>query len=84
MEDEFARDVETAMKKHRYTTKTEFIREAIRNRLKDLETEEALARARKLYGAGKGKHRTTNKMLHDAREKAVKEIEKELETKEYV
>ena len=63
---------------------TEFIREAIRNKLDDLETKEALLRVKKMYGAGKGKHKITNKMIHEAGEKAVKDIEKELETKEYV
>ena len=64
------------MKKHRYTTKTEFIREAIREKIKDLEKEELLLRAKKLYGSSKRK--TTDAQLHAAGEKAFRELEREL------
>lgn len=74
-EDTFLEDIEKVMKKHRYATVSEFVREAIRERIKDLEKEEALARVRKLYGASKRK--TTDEELHKAGEEAVKEIEKE-------
>ena len=40
LEDKFAKDVEEAIKRHRYTTKTEFVREAIRDKLKEIEDEE--------------------------------------------
>lgn len=74
-EDSFLRDIEKVMKKNRYATKTEFIREAVREKIKELEKEEALARVRRLYGASKRK--TTDEDLKRAREKAVKEIEEE-------
>ncbi len=73
LEDKFAKDVDDAIKKHRYTTKTEFVREAIRDKLRDIEREEALVHAKKLYGTSKRK--TTDKMLHKAREKAFGELE---------
>ncbi len=76
LEDRFLRDIEKTMKKHRYTTKTEFIREAIRDKIIDLEKEEALIRARKLYGASKRK--TTDRELHKAGERAFEELEKGL------
>ncbi|MBI2654197.1 hypothetical protein HYX02_05310 [Candidatus Woesearchaeota archaeon] len=76
LEDRFLKDIEKIMKRHRYTTKTEFIREAIRDKIKDLEKEELLLRAKMLYGASKRK--TTDAQLHIAREKAFKEIDKEL------
>lgn len=76
LEDEFLGDIEKVMKKHRYTTKTEFIREAIRDKIKDLEKEEALLRAKKLYGASK--RRTTDEELYKAGEKAFQELDKEL------
>ncbi|MBI3035979.1 hypothetical protein HYY71_06685 [Candidatus Woesearchaeota archaeon] len=76
LENAFLRDIESIMKKHRYTTKTEFIREAIRDKIRDLEKEELLLKARKLYGASKRK--TTDKQLHIAGEKAFEELEKEL------
>lgn len=76
LENEFLEDIENIMKKHRYTTKTEFIREAIRDKIKDLEKEELLLRAKKLYGASKRK--TTDEELHKAGEKAFRELEREL------
>lgn len=75
-EESFLHDVEEVMKKHRYITKAEFIREAIRDKIKDLEKEEALIRLRKLYGASKRK--TTDAQLRKAKEKAFEELEREL------
>ncbi len=73
LEETFLKDIEDVMKKHRYTTKTEFIREAIRDKIKELEKEDLLLKARKLYSASKRK--TTDEDLHKAREKAFKELE---------
>lgn len=75
LEDEFLKDMEKIMKRHRYTTKTEFIREAIRDKIKDLEKEELLLRAKMLYGVSKRK--TTDEDVHKAGEKAFKELERE-------
>ena len=76
LEDAFLKDIEKSMRRHRYTTKTEFIREAIRDKIKDLEKEEALIRLKKLYGASKRK--TTVEQRHKAGEDAFEELEKEL------
>ena len=78
-EDSVLREINKIMKKHRYATKTEFIREAIREKIKALEKEEALARIRKLYGASKKK--TTDEELHKAGEKAFEELKEELNAK---
>lgn len=75
LEDEFLQDIQKTMKKHRYTTKTEFIREAIRDKIKDLEKEEALLRLEKAYGASKRK--TTDEDIHKAGEKAFEDIAKQ-------
>ena len=75
-EEEFLKDIEKIMKKHRYATKAEFIRESIREKMKALEKEEALARVRRIYGASKRK--TTDEQLHKAGEEAFEELEKEL------
>jgi metal-responsive CopG/Arc/MetJ family transcriptional regulator len=40
MEKGFLSDIEKIMKKHNYSTKTEFIREAIRDKIKKLEEKE--------------------------------------------
>jgi metal-responsive CopG/Arc/MetJ family transcriptional regulator len=78
-ENEFLNKVERAMKKHLYATKAEFIREAIRNQLHQLEKKEYMMRAFKTYGLGKNKHsKITDKQLHQAREKAAKELAREL------
>jgi len=82
LEENFTEEMEKVMKRHHYATKTEFIREAIRHRVKELEKEEAKARVLKFYGTSPKK--TTDEELHRAGEKAIKEIEKELKTKEYV
>jgi len=79
LEDTFLNDIEEIMKRHRYTTKTEFIREAIRDKMKQLEREEALLKIEELYGTSKRK--TSNKALHKAGEKAFRELEKELNIK---
>ena len=74
LEDHFLQDIEKTMKKYRYTTKTEFIREAIRDKIKDLEKEEVLMRLHKLHGSSKRK--TTDKQRREAGERAFKELEK--------
>jgi len=76
LEDSFLHDIEKTMKRFRYTTKTEFIREAIRDKIHDLEKEEVLLRAKNLYGASK--RNTTDAELHKAREKAFRELDEEL------
>jgi len=76
LEENIAKDLEKAMKRNHYMTKTEFIREAIRDKMKDLEKEEMLLRVKKMYGASK--RRTTDKQLHEAGEKAFEDLEKEL------
>ncbi len=75
-EDNFLHDVEDAMKKHRYSTKTEFIREAVRDKLSALEKEEALLRLKSIYGSSKRK--TTDAELHRAGEKAFEELDREI------
>ena len=76
LEGEFLKDIQSIMKRHRYSTKTEFIREAIRDKIKDLEKEELLLKAKMLYGASKRK--TTDEDIHKAGEKAFRELEREL------
>ncbi len=71
-EDTFLHTIETVMKGHHYSTKAEFIREAIRDKVKDLETEEALMRLEKLSGSS-GKLTTTEQM-RKAKKEAFKEL----------
>ena len=76
LEDTFLRDIEKTMKKFRYTTKTEFIRESIRDKINDLEKEAALLRVNALYGASKRK--TTAAERHKAGELAFEELDSEI------
>ena len=74
-EDDFVEDIERTMKGHKYATRAEFIREAIRDKIRGLEKDEALERLRKAYGAGMNKGRKiSDKDIHKAGEEAVKEI----------
>tara|TARA_Y100000310_G_scaffold190615_1_gene190613 strand:+ start:17976 stop:18251 length:276 start_codon:yes stop_codon:yes gene_type:complete len=78
-EAELIHDMERVMKEHRYSTKTEFIREAVRDKIKDLEKEAALLRLHKAYGAGVKKGRKISKKdINIAGEEAVKGIAKHL------
>ena len=55
-------------------TKTEFIREAIRDKIIELEKQETLNKIEKLFGSSKRK--TTDEDLHKVREKLAKDYEK--------
>ncbi len=70
LESDFLRAIDRVMKKHRYMTKTEFIRQAIRDKLNELEKQELLKNVEKLFGSSK--RRTTDEDLHKARERLVK------------
>ena len=72
IEDGFARELEKAMKRHRYVTKTEFIREAMRDKMNALEKLEAIERLELIRGTSKTK--TTDEQRHRAGEEAFEEI----------
>jgi Arc/MetJ-type ribon-helix-helix transcriptional regulator len=81
-EEDFVQDLEQVMKENRYSTKTEFIREAIRDKINQLEKQKALLRLEMAYGAGAGKGRKISEQdIHRAGEEAVKEIAKSLGVK---
>ncbi len=72
LDDAFANDVQKAVSKYHYTTKTEFIREAIRNRIKELQKEESLRRVEFFYG--KSPLKTTDEQLHKMKDKAFDDV----------
>ena len=78
LEPDFLLHMERTMKKCRYSTKTEFIRSAIREKIKELEKEETLKNIDKLFGASK--HKTTDEDLHKAREKVFEQFEKKFKS----
>ena len=55
MEKELLKDIDSSLKNHRYSTRTEFIRDAIRAKLSDLEKEEVIKRLTEFKGSLKGK-----------------------------
>lgn len=69
---ELLEEIDSKLGKYRYGTRTEFFRDAIRDKLKDLEKEEALKRVEKYYGASNIK--TTDKRLHKIREKIARSL----------
>ncbi|MBS3097675.1 ribbon-helix-helix protein, CopG family [Candidatus Woesearchaeota archaeon] len=79
LEDGLLKEVDQTLKKNRYSTRTEFIRDAIREKLSDLEKDELLRQVAKLRGSSK--RRTTDDELHRAGEKAFDMIEEKLKAK---
>jgi Arc/MetJ-type ribon-helix-helix transcriptional regulator len=55
MEKELLSEIDGKLKEHRYSTRTEFIRDAIRIRLTELEKEKAIAKLHENFGKLKGK-----------------------------
>ena len=69
-------EIDQSLQKHRYSTRTEFIRDAIREKLSDLERETMLKSLAFLKGSSSRK--TSNEKLHEAREHAFIELEKKI------
>lgn len=67
-DESFLKVIENVMRKNNYSTKTEFIREAIRDKISAIEKEAALLRLEKMYGASTRK--TTDEDLRKARARA--------------
>ncbi len=66
-------EIDKKLAHYRYSTRTEFIRDAIRSKLSELEKKEMIAALHRIHGASK--HRTTDEQLHATREKLAKELE---------
>lgn len=73
VEDNLAIEIDKAMKPD-YSTKTEFIREAIRDKLKEIRKEKVLEELKKYFG--KAKTKTTNKEEREIREQIGREFAK--------
>lgn len=67
-------EIDETLGKHRYGTRTEFIRDAIREKLSEFEKQDVLKELVRLKGSSKRK--TSDADVHKAREKAVDELEK--------
>ena len=75
MEDNILKEIDQKVKNHRFSTRTEFIRDAIREKLSELEKQEVLRSLSKLRGSSKRK--TTDAQLHKAGEAAFEILEKQ-------
>ena len=65
LEDSIARQVEQSMKEFNYTTKTEFIRDAIRGKLKELKAEQDKEKAWQALFAARGVFKGREKFKTD-------------------
>ena len=74
LDESILKEIDGSLKKHRYSTRTEFLRDAIRTKLSEQEKEELLKEIPKLVG--KSKRKTSDEDLHKAREKAFQSLEK--------
>lgn len=61
MEEKLLHDVDSSIKGHRYSTRTEFIRDAIRCKLNDLEKEDAVRKLAAFKGSLKGEAKMGDK-----------------------
>ena len=65
LDKEFLKDIEIIMKKNRYSTKTEFIREAVRDKIRELEKNEMIKKVDLLFGSSKKNN--SDEKLHAVR-----------------
>lgn len=74
LEEGILKEIDEKLAKHRYSTRTEFIRDAIREKLSEFEKEEMLKAVAKLRGSSR--HKTTDEQLHRVRENLIEKYEK--------
>ncbi|MDO8661094.1 MAG: ribbon-helix-helix domain-containing protein [Candidatus Woesearchaeota archaeon] len=74
LEHELLDEIDTSLVKNRYGTRTEFIRDAIREKLSDLEKQELLRAI--AFARGVSKRKTSDNTLHKAREEIFNSLEK--------
>ncbi|MDO8642771.1 MAG: ribbon-helix-helix domain-containing protein [Candidatus Woesearchaeota archaeon] len=76
LEENILGEIDEKLAAHRYSTRSEFIRDAIREKLSDLEKDELLKRITMLRGSSK--RRTTDAQLHAAQDRAFELLEKKI------
>ena len=76
---EVLKEIDENLTKNRYSTRTEFIRDAIREKLSELEKEQILKNLSQLKGTSKRK--TNDAQLHAARDKVFEMLEKKFNIK---
>jgi Arc/MetJ-type ribon-helix-helix transcriptional regulator len=76
LDDRFLEDIDSVVHKGGYQNRTEFIRNALREKVEEAKLKEAMMSLAHLKGAAKKK--TTDKEFEEARERAFEEISKKL------
>ena len=76
LENSFLSNIDNIVRKEGYQSRTEFIRNALREKVESSKLKEAMVELSKLKGASKKK--TTDEELELIREKAFEEIDKQL------
>ncbi|HLC55048.1 MAG TPA: ribbon-helix-helix domain-containing protein [Candidatus Nanoarchaeia archaeon] len=79
MDEKMLKEMDRKLGEHRYSTRTEFIRDAIRDKLSELEKEEILKSISRLRGISRRK--TSDQKLHAAGEEAFQLFEKKFKIK---
>ena len=75
MEKELVNEIDSKLKENRYSTRTEFIRDAVRHKLSQMEKEVIFRKLEQAKGSLKGKAKT-NRSEEDVREEVAREIAK--------
>ncbi|MFH1332544.1 MAG: ribbon-helix-helix domain-containing protein [archaeon] len=75
MDEKLLNDIDKAIKNNGYSTRTEFVRDAIRSKIMEIEKEIALKNLEKYFGAGKN-HRKTNLSDEEIGELAFRKLAK--------
>jgi len=76
LEDKFLKDIDTIVKKEGFQNRTEFIRNALREKIDNIKLKQAMMEIAHLKGASKRK--TTEEEYERARAKAFEEVYKNL------
>ncbi|MDP2907125.1 MAG: ribbon-helix-helix domain-containing protein [Nanoarchaeota archaeon] len=78
MEQKLLHEIDTKLKNNRYATRTEFIRDAIRSKLTELEKEEIIRKLTAFKGSLKGKGKMSDE---EAGEIAIRKLAKKFKIK---
>jgi metal-responsive CopG/Arc/MetJ family transcriptional regulator len=74
LDERILKNIDSSMKNFNYTTRTDFIREAIRDKLRELEKENAIKDFKKFMGSAKSS--VSDKKHEEIREEVAKEYAK--------
>ncbi|MBI4440287.1 ribbon-helix-helix protein, CopG family [Candidatus Woesearchaeota archaeon] len=76
LDDTFLKEIDQAVKANRYQNRTEFIRNALREKLEDVKLKDAMIQLSHLKGASKKK--TSERELENIREKVFRDLSKNI------